>query len=58
MEGGAMPLEVPAPPNSNPQGEGQVLGMDSLVVRDDDGLTRPFQEIYKGLDSPLILRRG
>jgi hypothetical protein len=34
----------------------QVLGMDSLVVRDDDGLTRPFQVMSKGLDSPSVLR--
>jgi hypothetical protein len=49
MEGGATPPEVPAPSESNPQGEEQVLGMDSLVVRDDDGLTRPFQVMSRAL---------
>jgi hypothetical protein len=56
MEGGATPPEVPAPLDSNPLGEDQVLGLDSLVVRDDDGLTRPFQVMSKGLDSPSVLR--
>jgi hypothetical protein len=51
-----MPPEVPAPSESNPQGEEQVLGLDSLVVRDDDGLTRPFQVLSKGLDSSSVLR--
>jgi hypothetical protein len=50
------PLEVSAPSESNPQGEEQVLGLDSLDVRDDDGLTRPFQALSKGLDSPSVLR--
>jgi hypothetical protein len=48
-----MPPEVPAPSESNPQGEEQVLGLDSLVVRDDDGLTRPFQVLSRGLDSSI-----
>jgi hypothetical protein len=56
VEGGVMPPEVPAPSESNPQGEEQVLGLDSLVVRDDDGLTRPFQVLSKGLDSSSVLR--
>jgi hypothetical protein len=42
MEGGTTPPEVPTPLESNPQGEEQVLGMDPIVVRDDDGLTRTF----------------
>jgi hypothetical protein len=41
-----------APSESNPQGEEKVLGLDSTVVRDDDGLTRPFQVMSNGLDSP------
>jgi hypothetical protein len=51
-----MPSEVPAPSESNPPREEQVPGLDSLVVRDDDGLTRPFQLMSKGLDSPSIPR--
>jgi hypothetical protein len=58
MERGVTPPEVPASSKSNPQGEEQVLGLDSLVVRDDDVLTRPFQVMSKGLDSPSVLRRG
>jgi hypothetical protein len=42
MEGGATPPEVSATSESNPQGEKKVLGMDSLALRDDDGVTRPF----------------
>jgi hypothetical protein len=30
------------PSESDAQGEEQVLGLDSLVVRDDGGLTRSF----------------
>jgi hypothetical protein len=41
VEGGVTPPEVLAPSESNPQGEEQVLGLDLLVVRDDDVLTRP-----------------
>jgi hypothetical protein len=44
-----MPPEVPAPSESNPQGEEQVLGLDSIVVRDDDGLTRSFQGMSEAL---------
>jgi hypothetical protein len=45
-----MPPEVPAPSESNPQGEEQVLGLDSIVVRDDDdGLTRSFQRLSEAL---------
>jgi len=39
VEGGATPPEVPEPLESNSQGEEQVLGLDSIVVKDDDGLT-------------------
>jgi hypothetical protein len=49
VEGGATPPEVPAPSESNPQGEEQVLGLDSIVVRDDDGLTRSFQRLSEAL---------
>jgi hypothetical protein len=49
MEGGVTPPEVPTPSESNPQGEEQVLGMDSIVVRDDDGLTRSFQGMSEAL---------
>ena len=56
VEGGATPTEVPTPLESNPQGEEKVLGLDSHVVRDDDGLTRPFQVFSKGHDSPSVLR--
>jgi len=43
MEGSAIPPEVLAPSDSNPpKGEEPILGLYSLVVRDDDGLTRPF----------------
>jgi hypothetical protein len=56
MEGGVTHLEVPTPLELNPQGEEQVLGLDSLVVRDDDGLRMPFQVISKGLDSRSVLR--
>jgi hypothetical protein len=42
VEGGATPPELPAPSESNPPGEEQVLGLDLPVVRDDDGMTRPF----------------
>jgi hypothetical protein len=49
VEGGVTPPEVPAPLELNTQGEEQVLGLDSLVVRDDDGLTRPFQVISRAL---------
>jgi hypothetical protein len=56
VEGGVTPPEVPAPSESNPQGEEQVLGLDSLVVRDDDFMTRPSQVMSKGLDSPSVLR--
>lgn len=49
MEGGTTPPEVPTPSDSNPQGEGQVLGLDSIVVRDDDGLIRPFQRLSETL---------
>jgi hypothetical protein len=44
-----MPPEVFAPSESNPQGEEQVLGPDSLAVRDDDGLKRPFQVMSRAL---------
>jgi hypothetical protein len=44
-----MPPEVPAPSESNPQGEEQVLGMDPIVIRDDDGLTRSFQRLSEAL---------
>jgi hypothetical protein len=49
VEGGATPPEVPAPSESNPQGEEQVLGLDSIVVMDDDGLTRSFQGLSEAL---------
>jgi hypothetical protein len=49
VEGGATPPEVPTPSKSNPQGEGQVLGLDSISVRDDDGLTRSFQGMSEAL---------
>jgi hypothetical protein len=42
LEEGMMPLEVLAPSELNPQGEEQVLGLDSIDFRDDDGLRRPF----------------
>jgi hypothetical protein len=51
-----MPPEVLSPSESNPHGEERVLGMDSHVVKDDFGLTRPFQVMSKGLDSSLLLR--
>jgi hypothetical protein len=51
-----MPPEIPAPSESNPQGEEQVLGLHLLIVRDDDGLTRPFHLMSRGLDSPSVLR--
>jgi hypothetical protein len=44
-----MPPEVPTPSESNPQGEEQVLGLDSIVVRDEDGLTRSFQRLSEAL---------
>jgi hypothetical protein len=40
MEGGATPPEVLVTSESKPQLEEQVLGMDLIVVMDDDGLTR------------------
>jgi hypothetical protein len=49
MVGGATPLEVPAPSESNPQGEGKVLGLDLIVVSDDDGLKRSFQIFLEAL---------
>jgi hypothetical protein len=56
LEGGATSPEVPAPLESNLQGEEKSLGLDSLVVRDGDDMTRPFQVMSKGLDSPSVLR--
>jgi hypothetical protein len=49
VEGGATPPEVSAPSESNPQWEEQVLGLDSIVVRDDDGVTRSFQGMSEAL---------
>ena len=49
VEGGATLPEVSAPSESNPQWKEQVLGLDSIVVRDDDGLTRSFQGLSKSL---------
>jgi len=43
MEGGVMSLEVLMTSKYNPMGEEQVLGLDLIAVRDDDGLTRPLQ---------------
>jgi hypothetical protein len=40
-----MPPEVPAPSESNPQGKEQVLGIDPIILMDDDGLKRSFQGI-------------
>jgi hypothetical protein len=49
IEGGVMPPKFLAPSKSNRQWEEQVLGPDLLVVRDDDGLTRPFQVMSRAL---------
>jgi hypothetical protein len=37
VEGRATPPEVPTPSESKPQGEEEVLGLDSNVLRDSDG---------------------
>jgi hypothetical protein len=44
-----MPPEVPASSESDPQGEEQVLGLDSIVLGDDDGLTRSLKGISEAL---------
>jgi hypothetical protein len=56
VKGGVMPPEMPAPLESNTQGEEHVFGLDSIVVRDDDGMIRSFQGMSKGLDSPSVLK--
>jgi hypothetical protein len=45
MEGGVIPPEVPTPSKSNPQGKEEVLELEPIFVRDDDGLTRSFQRL-------------
>jgi hypothetical protein len=42
MDGNVMPTEVSHPWSLTPKGEEQVLGLDSLVARDDGGMTRSF----------------
>jgi hypothetical protein len=44
-----MPLEVPTPSDSKPQGEEQVLGLDPIFVMDDDGMTMSFQILSEAL---------
>jgi hypothetical protein len=55
MEGGAMPPEVSAPSESNPQGEEQFLRIDLIVIRDDDGLERSFQRLSEDLIHHIYL---
>jgi hypothetical protein len=44
-----MPPEVSHPRSLTPKGRNKSLGWILLVVRDDGGLTRPFQVMSKAL---------
>jgi hypothetical protein len=55
VEGGATPPEVPTPSESNPQGEATSPWARFASCKGDDGQTRPFQVLSKGLDSPSVL---
>jgi hypothetical protein len=56
MEGGVTPPEVSAPSEFYTMGEEKSIGLDSIVVRDDDHLTKVLPEMFKGHDSPFVLR--
>jgi hypothetical protein len=48
--GGTTPSKASAPWGSNPQGEYQVFGKNSIFVMDVDGMKMSFQGNVKGLD--------